>query len=96
MKLIVRLGFLLAILGGLFWGDVVAFLELSAAKDRPAVRESSEVAEPAPAPQREVRDARREFERLRRENLADAEAEARWRTSENEAADREAEFEDQR
>lgn len=95
MRFVVRFGFLLFILGAMFWGDVLAFLELAEARDAAAVEESSEVVVPDASPAQEDRrdDARREFERLRRQNLAEADAEARWRAQENAAADREAELE---
>ncbi len=94
MRFVVRFGFLLGILGALFWGDVLAFLKLAEARDGAPGQESVEVPpDPSPAPGGDVREeARREYERLRRENLAAAEEEARWRARENEAADREEEL----
>jgi hypothetical protein len=93
MRFIVRLAFLLGILGALFWGDVLAFMKLAPSKDSGAAEQRAEVS-PDPAPEIDAREAaRQEFERLRRENLAEADAEARRRAFENEAADREAEIE---
>jgi hypothetical protein len=94
MRFVVRLGFLLFVLGAMFWGDVLAFLELAEARNAAPVQESTEVvADSAPARQDAREEARLEFERLRRQNLAEAEAEARWRARENAAADREDELE---
>ena len=93
MRFIVRLAFLLGILGALFWGDVVVFMKVAPPKDQGAVEQRAEV-EPDPTPKTDASEAaRREFERLRQENLADADAEARRRRIENEAADREEELE---
>jgi hypothetical protein len=95
MRFIVRLAFLLGILGALFWGDVLAFMKVAPPKDQGSAEQRVE-AEPSPGrePETDAREAaRREFERLRQENLADADAEARRRTIENEAADREEEIE---
>jgi hypothetical protein len=84
MRIIFHLGILFGIVGAVFWADVAAFLKLSAAtQERSVPRESIEV--PPPPDRRE--EARREFERLRRENLAAAEQEAHYRSSQNAAAD---------
>ena len=97
MRFMVRFGFLLGILGALFWGDVLAFLKLAEAKDRKAGQASVEALPDPTAPRADAREAaRQEYERLRRENLAAAEEEARWRARENAVADREDELEELR
>jgi hypothetical protein len=97
MRFMVRFAFLLGVLGALFWGDVVAFLKLSEDPKDPAPKRETVQQVPAvpvepPAPRRDAREeARREFERLRRENLAAADDEARFRSAQNYTVDRESE-----
>jgi hypothetical protein len=105
MRFIVRGAFLLGILGAIFWGDLQAVLKLNAARqERPPIPETpvEDLAPPElePEPRTPVVDpreeARREFERLRQQNLWEAEAEGRRRSAENDVADQQDEWDRQR
>jgi len=92
MNFAFRCGMVLGILGVLFWSDARAILLAACcgvipAEERVEVQGEEPKVDARTRQELERAAARREFERLRQQNLAEAEADGNWRTSANQEAD---------